>query len=308
MKNGDIELLKQIAEFEETPDAETYKFGWTWRHVRVHPSTLNRLCLEGCLDTLMRTNSYTGYRLTEKGRALAQDCRWSSPGSGEAESEEEVLAPPASLLEDIFQDIVGHEKIKKLLRAVVLAARPVHVLLSGPPALAKSLFLWELERVLGSRTHWTLGSAVSKAGLQEMLLEFRPYILLIDELEKMDGRDQAALLSVMEGGRVSRTKVGRMADEKIECRVVATANVLRKLSPELLSRFSRQEIRPYTSEEFKKVVEGVLQRREEMEESVALNIARKLDGRIQDVRDAIRVARLTPQLGVEEAIKLLLGG
>ena len=298
MKDGDIELLKQIAEFEKTPDAEAYKFGWTWRHVRVHPSTLNRLCLEGCLDTLMRTNSYTGYRLTEKGRALAR--------SGEPGSHEEALAPPDSLPEDIFQDIVGHEKIKKLLRAVVLAAKPVHVLLSGPPALAKSLFLLELERVLGSRAHWILGSAVSKAGLQEMLLEFRPYVLLIDELDKMDGRDQAALLSVMEGGRVSRTKVGRMADEKIECRVVAATNVLRKLSPELLSRFSRQEIRPYTSEEFKRVVEGVLQRREGLEESLALSVSRKLDGRIQDVRDAIRVARLTPQFGVEEAIELLL--
>jgi len=300
MKDGDVDLLKQIAEFEKTPDAETYKFGWTWRHVRVHPATLNRLCLEGCLDTLMRTNSYTGYRLTEKGRALAQGCP--------AESREVALAPPDTLPEDIFQDIVGHERIKKLLRAVVLASKPVHVLLLGPPALAKSLFLLELERVLGGRVYWTLGSAASKAGLQEMLLEFRPYVLLIDELDKMDGRDQAALLSVMEGGRVSRTKVGRMADEKIECRVVATTNAIRKLSPELLSRFSRQEIRPYTSEEFKRVVEGVLQRREGMEESVALSIARKLDGRIQDVRDAIRVARLTPQLGVEEAIKLLLGG
>ena len=97
-----------------------------------------------------------------------------------------------------------------------------------------------------------------------------------------------------------------MADEKIECRVVAATNVLRKLSPELLSRFSRQEIRPYTSEEFKRVVEGVLQRREGLEESLALSVSRKLDGRIQDVRDAIRVARLVPQLGVEEAITLLL--
>jgi len=305
VKDGDIGLLRQIAEFEETPDAETYKFGWTWRHVRVQPATLNRFCLEGYLDTLMRTNSYTGYRLTEKGRTLAQ--------VGEAEPQEAESAspdtlPPDTLPDDIFQDIVGHEKIKKLLRAVVLAPMPVHVLLWGPPALAKSLFLWELERVLGSRAYWTLGSATSRAGLQEVLLEFRPYVMLADELEKMDGRDQAALLSVMEGGRVTRTKVGRMADEKIECRVVATANVLNKLPPELLSRFSRQEIRPYTSHEFKKVVEGVLQRREGMEESVALNIARKLDGRTQDMRDAIRVARLTPQLGVEEAIELLLGG
>lgn len=304
LTENDKEGLQRILEYENTTDRDPEhfsRFGWTWDMVRVWPATLNRLIQMGLLEVVFHSNSYRGMKLTPKGYTIAQDL-----GSPRA-AEDEVPAIPDSLPEDIFQDIVGHEKIKKLLRAVVLAPRPVHVLLSGPPALAKSLFLLELERVLGSRAHWILGSAVSKAGLQEMLLESRPYVLLIDELDKMDGRDQAALLSVMEGGRVSRTKVGRMADEKIECRVVATTNVLRKLSSELLSRFSRQEIRPYTSEEFRKVVEGVLQRREGVEESVALSIARKLDGRIQDVRDAIRVARLVPQVGLEEAIMLLLG-
>ena len=40
----------------------------------------------------------------------------------------------------------------------------------------------------------------------------------------------------------------------------------------------------------------------------AEEIARRLDGLSQDVRDAIRVARLAPQLGVERSIELLLGG
>ena len=37
-------------------------------------------------------------------------------------------------------------------------------------------------------------------------------------------------------------------------------------------------------------------------------IAIQLDGRTQDVRDAVRVARLTPQLGVSRAINLLKVG
>jgi Holliday junction DNA helicase RuvB len=45
-----------------------------------------------------------------------------------------------------------------------------------------------------------------------------------------------------------------------------------------------------------------------MAPEMAEEIARQLDGKTQDVRDAIRVARLTPQLGVEKAIKLLIGG
>jgi hypothetical protein len=41
-------------------------------------------------------------------------------------------------------------------------------------------------------------------------------------------------------------------------------------------------------------------------EELAREIARVLNGRSQDVRDAVRVARLTPQVGVEKAVKLLL--
>lgn len=217
--------------------------------------------------------------------------------------------PSGELPADLFQDIVGHDEVKELLRAAVSAPRPVHVLLSGPPALAKSLFLWELERVSGSRACWVLGSASSKAGLQEVLLEHRPYLLLVDELDKMDGRDQAVLLSVMEGGRLSRIKHGRMADETLgDLRVVAASNIHRKLATELLSRFALRIIQPYTRDEFQSVVKGVLVRREGVSAELAEDIAQRLDGQTQDVRDAIRVCRLAPQLGVEKAVKLLLGG
>jgi Holliday junction DNA helicase RuvB len=56
------------------------------------------------------------------------------------------------------------------------------------------------------------------------------------------------------------------------------------------------------------VVEGVLIRRENVIPDLAQDIAGRLDGRSQDVRDAMRVAKLASQLGVEKAIKLLLGG
>ena len=44
------------------------------------------------------------------------------------------------------------------------------------------------------------------------------------------------------------------------------------------------------------------------DQELADEVARRLDGVSQDVRDAIRVARLAPQLGIDKAIKLLLGG
>lgn len=298
MKPKDLEILKTIAEFEEGP-GKGYSLGWSWQQVRVWPAVLNRLVIEGCLEVVFRSNTFTGYKLTDKGRALAK----------EEESRDEIEAAPGppQLTDDLFQDILGHQEVKELLQAALLAPRPVHVLLLGPPALAKSLFLWDLERVLGSKSLWVLGSASSRAGLLEAILERKPWLALIDEMDKLDGGDQAVLLSVMEGGRITRTKVGKMADETLEVRVVATANRTTTLSPELISRFAVRNLYAYSQKEFMEVVIGVLQRREEVSQKMAEEIALKLQGRTQDMRDAIRVARLAPQVGVEKAVRLLLG-
>jgi Holliday junction DNA helicase RuvB len=297
MKPKDMEVLESIAEYEDNTSQKEWGLGWGWRDVRVYPATLNRLVVEGLLETVFRSNSYTGYKLTERARAILT-------GGGPSAMEEEAPAP-VDVPGDAFDDVLGHEDVKELVLAAMAAPRPVHVLLVGPPALAKSLFLWDLERVAGDRALWVLGSSSSKAGLQESLLEKRPWLLLIDELDKMDGKDMAALMSLMEGGRVIRTKVGRMADVEMDCRVVAASNTLR-LPTELLSRFAVRRLRPYTAEEFRQVVIGLLQRREGLDEPAAVEVARALDGRTQDVRDAVRVARLAPKVGVKRAVELLL--
>jgi len=129
--------------------------------------------------------------------------------------------------------------------------------------------------------------------------------LLVDELDKVNAADTAALLSIMEGGRMVRAKKGRELDTSIEVKVVAATNVESKLSPELRSRFAIRRLSTYGRDEFRTVVRGVLVRREEISPTVAEEIAKRLDGRSQDVRDAVRVARLTPDLGVQRAIELL---
>lgn len=302
MKPDDLETLEKIAQFEDQwlagkPPEQT-ALGWDWREVRLYPATLNRLVVEGLLDTVFKSNSYTGYRLSESARALLIE------GGPTLMQVPEV---PPEIPDDVFDGILGHDDVKELLLAAMRAPRPVHVLLSGPPALAKSLFLWDIERVAGSRAMWVLGSSSSKAGLQERLLAQRPWVLLIDEMDKMDGKDMATLLSLMEGGRVTVTKVGRMADQEIDCRVVAASNSLR-MPPELLSRFAVRRLRPYTAQEFREVIVGVMVRREGLDQAMAEEIAAALAGRTQDVRDAVRVARLADQVGVKRAAELLLGG
>ena len=299
MKDGDMELLVEIARFESNHDMDKeYKIGWCWRHVRIWPATLSRLFKDGYLDNVFRSNSHTGYRLTELGKALVASA-----------AEEEATSQPADKpmeVDNLFGDIIGHDDVKELLRACLLAEKPVHVLLAGPPALAKSLFLWDIERAAGEKAIWLVGSATSKAGLWDIVSEREPQILLIDELDKMNAGDTAALLAMMEGGRLVRAKKGRELDLNNQLRVVAASNRLQMLSPELRSRFAIQTLTAYSRQDFLTVVKGVLASREGLDAETAEEVAGKLDGRTQDVRDAIRVARLTPQLGVDRAVELLL--
>ena len=117
----------------------------------------------------------------------------------------------------------------------------------------------------------------------------------------MNAADTAALLSLMEGGRLVRAKKGRTLDVTVPIKVVAATNQVAKLPPELKSRFAMRKLNPYDTAQYRTVVKGVLVRREGINPELAGEIAEKLKGRSQDVRDAVRVARLSPQLGIDKA-------
>ncbi len=301
-KENDIDLLTEIAKFEDSVNMENdYRIGWSWRHVRVWPATLSRLFKDGYLETVFRSNSYTGYRLSEVGRSILKQQSEAPLATGDTGN----IEPAISI--DLFSDIIGHDDIKELLIACLSIDKPVHVLLAGPPALAKSLFLWDIEQAAGERAIWLVGSATSKAGLWDVIAERQPQIILIDELDKMNAADTAALLSMMEGGRLVRAKKGRELSLNNPVRVIAACNRLETLSPELRSRFTIRKLSAYNRSDYLTVVKGVLSRKENLAPEVAEVIAHRLDGLTQDVRDAIRVARLMPRLGIDKAIKLLLG-
>jgi len=89
MKDGDIELLNEIARFEETNNMDEFRMGWSWRHVRIWPATLSRLFKDGYLENVFRSNSYTGYRLSDLGKQLV-----ASAEVEEREGSEEVSTEP----------------------------------------------------------------------------------------------------------------------------------------------------------------------------------------------------------------------
>jgi Holliday junction DNA helicase RuvB len=138
----------------------------------------------------------------------------------------------------------------------------------------------------------------------DLVVDRHPRFILIDELEKMKPADQAGLLGLMASQRIIRAKVGRMIQEEVDSRVIAAANVIKRLPPELLSRFWKRSLSEYNSQEYVKVVSSVLVKREGLLDGSAYQIAMGLVGKTHDVRDAVNVARLSKRVGVERALQL----
>jgi holliday junction DNA helicase RuvB len=61
---------------------------------------------------------------------------------------QKLFGPLKKPREDVFDDIYGHEHIKRLFGLALRSDEPTHILLSGPPASAKTMFLMSLRQHL----------------------------------------------------------------------------------------------------------------------------------------------------------------
>jgi len=282
-----LDLLERIIQWEEQMKGQTgYELGFRSEDVFGDPRTVASLVPKGILYLSYRSASdrrYRAYNLEELKRAVEDFKNMSA-----VEAEREVEVP-----EDMFSFIVGHEDVKELLWRAIRSDRPVHILLTGTPASAKSLFLEELMRL--PRSKFVLGSGLSKAGLYDVIFESQPRYLIIDEIDKIEESDNlTCLLSLMERGIVVETKHRKHRSIQIKCSVFAGANRTDRLPPELLSRFLVLNFRPYTAEEFIEVTVHVLTRREGVPEMIAPYIAQRCLQQLgtRDPRDPIKIARL----------------
>ncbi len=204
-----------------------------------------------------------------------------------------------------FDDIVGYDDIKTLISESLRLGVRVHYLLLGPPGSAKTLFLLGVERLSGSA--YVLGSRMSRSGLSGYLMDARPRILLVDEIDKLPARDLAPLLSLAESGRVVELLNRRRVEVDLDTVVFAAANSVKRIPVELLSRFQVLEFPEYTRDEFIEVCKRVLVRHEGLSVLEAGQVAvRVLDElRSKDVRMAVRVARLArTSLGIDGVIEV----
>lgn len=285
-RDGRVErLFQDILEWEQNHPSKTPYDGFEWYEVHADPRTLNKLVTEKVLHVQLKTNKSINYRTMDIDaiqRALADYQGALIP------VEESKEIPP-----DLFSMVVGHDEKKDLIKRSLESENPVHFLLWGTVASAKTLMLEDLARM--PQSHLVLGSALTRSGLFEVLYNERPRYLVIDELDKIgDVENLAALLSLMERGFIRETKYRRHRSLRLRTWVFASANEINHFSKELLSRFLLLRFRDYTMDEFFNVTVTVLTKREKITEGLSLYIAEKTALTLQsrDVRDAVKVSRL----------------
>jgi holliday junction DNA helicase RuvB len=110
--------------------------------------------------------------------------------------------------DNLFGDIIGYDHIKRLFRMALDSDSVVHILLVGPPASAKTMFLTLLVQHL-KNSYFTDGGNSTKAGIIDYLFENKPRYLLVDEIDKMAPKDQAMLLNLMET-KYGKTRTGHL--------------------------------------------------------------------------------------------------
>jgi holliday junction DNA helicase RuvB len=130
----------------------------------------------------------------------------------------------------LFDDIYGYDNIKRLFRMALESSHGTcSVLLSGPPASAKTLFLQCLIKL--NNSYFIDCSNATKSGVVDCIFDNKPKYLLLDELDKLSRKDQTCLLNLIETGIVSETKYKKTRSMEIKISVFATCNSIEKIIP-----------------------------------------------------------------------------
>jgi holliday junction DNA helicase RuvB len=199
--------------------------------------------------------------------------------------------PSLTKSEQLFDSIIGYNDIKRLFTLSFSSEKPVHILLVGPPASAKTLFMLSCMKL--ERSYFTLGSHSTKSGMMDYLFQKRPRYLVIDEIEHMPIKDQTALLSLMETGIIVETKYKKTRDTQLKTWIFATSNSTDQMLTPLLSRFMVLRFKQYKYEAFQEVAIHLLSR-EGISREIAIATAETVWSKMKskDIRDCVKIGHL----------------
>src|SRR5437899_7339646 len=209
--------------------------------------------------------------------------------------------------ERFFSSVYEYKDIKKLLIRCIFTKATTHVLLTGPPGCCKTVFLLEMARGLDNKTYFTDATSASGPGIVDYLFENDIKYLLIDEIDKLQRKDQSVLLNLMENNVLIQTKVCKTRKKEMKVSVFATCNDIAKISNALKSRFIVLQLEEYTYDQFLGIAKHLLAKIYGMNEVISTMIADAVwNSGSKDVRDLLKVGKLakTPE-DVEWVIRIL---
>jgi len=276
----DQEILRRAYEKENDSRNRYTKppYSWTYFSIGASQRDVRRLVDEGYVTVSEKYDGGpTKYLLTEK----AREWLWAT------NMEREYTKVEVGSILEAMELIIGFDDIKQTIAYAINQRKRVNFLLEGPPACAKSLML-EAVRMSVRGSEIAFGSRTSAAGLSNLLFDKQPPILLLDEIDKMDGETLSVLLGLMETGEILETKSKKTRGIKIDCLVLAACNGSKKFPREILSRFAMHIHFPeYTKQEFIDVCRGFLAKAENCPPDMAEKIGRIVyDRQLGDVRRA----------------------
>jgi MoxR-like ATPase len=165
--------------------------------------------------------------------------------------------------------------------------------------------MFEIEKYMSSKVYFAEGAATTKARLQKFIAENpRKEIIIIDEIDKMSIQHQEGLLTMMERGEFTTTKVRNTQTVKANMVTFATSNSTERLSKPLLSMFTVFEIPEYTYEEFEAISVRIIKK---LPQNTVIQIASsvwKVSSR--DIRNVLKIAKLCNPEDTEEDINRLI--
>lgn len=185
---------------------------------------------------------------------------------------------------DLFSDIYGYEDVKEIFYRVLQSKSNNGILMIGPPASAKTMFLQDISKLPNSS--YVLMTHVTKKGLNEILIDDQPDYLILEELDKAKREDYSTLHGLMEYGQVQRHIHGRHDSLQLKTKVFAAANYNR-FAPSILSRFQVLNFRTYARQELHDIGVHILSSNGRNPECAKM-IADKIMDIVSDPRDFMK--------------------
>jgi holliday junction DNA helicase RuvB len=218
------------------------------------------------------------------------------------------LPEPLSVREralKVFSKIEGLDDVKEMMLRALESPERAHILLTGPPACAKSLFMLQIEKFMRTKVYFTEGVSTTKAGLQRFIAENQhKEIIIIDEIDKMPMKDQEGLLTMMERAAFTSTKVRNTRTVGANVVIFATSNSTERLSKPLLSRFTVLEVPEYSYPEFEAISVRLIKKLHQNAVIQTASSVWKTGSR--DIRDVLKIAKLCNPADTEDDITRLI--